>query len=67
MKTHEMQYGKELYYNAVNKMSMHDRAVLCTPSEEWKDMAENSAVNVPSKKKKERLCSFIVESWKWSA
>ena len=49
MKTHEMQYGKELYYNAVNKMSMHDRAVLCTPSEEWKDMAENSAVNVPSK------------------
>ena len=49
MKTHEMQYGKELYYNAVNKVSMHDRAVLCTPSEEWRGMAENSAVDVPSK------------------
>lgn len=49
MKTHEMHYGKELYYHAVNKLSMHDRAVLCISPEEWKDMAENSAVNVPSK------------------
>ena len=49
MKTHEMQYGKELYYNAVNKVSMRDRAVLCISSAEWKGMAENSAVNVPSK------------------
>ena len=49
MKTHEMQYGKELYYNAVNKVSMRDRAVLCISSVEWSGMAENEAVNVPSK------------------